>query len=172
MEFEVSYTLDDEQQFWDGTVHVPSCAYRGRHHHPLSPLRPGRPRDLTRECHPAGSNYYLTDKALLAELDDILSVRCKSPGLIDQALRAFLRFTSTYRGTIMPSRPSQGWCTDEGRGFLEEYLGSEFELTRCSCKLLDSSLFRDNEDYVRRQIVYGLLQVRQHASYEDSVCLS
>lgn len=83
------------------------------------------------------SHCFRTEKALLAELDDILSVRCDSPGLIDQALRSFLRFTSTYR---------------------EEYLSSEFELTRCSCKLLDSSLFRDNEDYVRRQIVYGLLQ--------------
>ena len=107
------------------------------------------------------SHCFRTEKALLAELDDILSVRCDSPGLIDQALRSFLRFTSTYRGTIIPGGRTQGWRTDEGRGFPEEYLSSEFELTRCSCKLLDSSLFRDNEDYVRRQIVYGLLQVRQ-----------
>lgn len=28
--------------------------------------------------------------------------------------------------------------------------------------LLDSDLFRENKDYVRRQFVFGLLQVRQH----------
>ncbi len=32
------------------------------------------------------------------ELDDILNVHCHSPEHIDQTLRSFLRFASTYRG--------------------------------------------------------------------------
>ena len=43
---------------------------------------------------------------------------------------------------------------------VEEYLNSEYDIARCSCKLLDSSLFAAHKDYVRTQIVYALLQVR------------
>ncbi|KAI9879242.1 MAG: hypothetical protein M1830_009173 [Pleopsidium flavum] len=88
MEFEVSYSLDDEQQFWD-------------------------------------------------ELDDIVSAHCPSHALIDNALRSYLSFTTSYKG---------------------EYLQSEYDIARCSCKLLESALFAAHKDYVRRQIVYSLLQ--------------
>lgn len=71
MEFEVSYTLDDEQQFWDGMSSRVLYVF------------------IQTEC--------------ALELDDILSVRCNSPELIDQTLRSFLRFTSTYRGPLPPS---------------------------------------------------------------------
>lgn len=43
---------------------------------------------------------------------------------------------------------------------LGEYLQSEYDIARCSYKLLDSALFVAHKDYVRRQIVYSLLQVR------------
>ncbi|KAL9603651.1 MAG: hypothetical protein Q9219_000970 [cf. Caloplaca sp. 3 TL-2023] len=88
MEFEVSYDLDNEQQFWD-------------------------------------------------ELDDIVSAQCQTHGLIDDALRSYLTFIANYRG---------------------EYLHTEYDIARCAFKLLDSILFSAHRDYIRRQIVFGLLQ--------------
>ncbi|KAI9822328.1 MAG: hypothetical protein M1827_000046 [Pycnora praestabilis] len=57
--------------------------------------------------------------------------------MIDNALRSYLRFTTNYK---------------------EEYLQSEYDIARCSYKLLESALFQTHKDYVRRQIVYGILQ--------------
>ncbi|CAF9907485.1 hypothetical protein IMSHALPRED_005543 [Imshaugia aleurites] len=88
MEFEVSYTLDNEQQFWD-------------------------------------------------ELEEIVSIQCQSHELIDNALRSYLNFVTNYKG---------------------EYIQTEYDIARCSYRLLESSLFIKNKDYVRRQIVYSLLQ--------------
>ncbi|KAK0516881.1 hypothetical protein JMJ35_000036 [Cladonia borealis] len=88
MEFEVSYTLDNEQQFWD-------------------------------------------------ELDDIVSAQCQSHELIDNTLRSYLTFTTNYKG---------------------EYIQTEYDIARCSYKLLESGLFAAHKDYVRRQIVFSLLQ--------------
>ncbi|KAL2057809.1 hypothetical protein ABVK25_002193 [Lepraria finkii] len=88
MEFEVSYTLDNEQQFWD-------------------------------------------------ELDDIVTTECQSHELIDNALRSYLTFTTNYKG---------------------EYIQTEFDIARCSYRLLESTLFAAHKDYVRRQIVFSLLQ--------------
>ncbi|KAL9042285.1 MAG: hypothetical protein Q9214_003829, partial [Letrouitia sp. 1 TL-2023] len=88
MDFEVSYTLDNEQQFWD-------------------------------------------------ELDEIVSANCEKHSLIDDALRSYLTFTANYKG---------------------EYLSTEYDIARCSYKLLDSALFSKHQDYVRWQIVYSLLQ--------------
>ncbi|KAL9131910.1 MAG: hypothetical protein Q9217_000270 [Psora testacea] len=88
MEFEVSYTLDDEQQFWD-------------------------------------------------ELEDIVSVQCQSHELIDNALRSYLAFTTNYK---------------------KEYIQTDYDIARCSYRLLASALFAANKDYVRRQLVYSLLQ--------------
>lgn len=36
---------------------------------------------------------------------------------------------------------------------------SEWDISQCSYKLFASSIFGENVDYVRRQIIYGLLQV-------------
>ncbi|KAL8732171.1 MAG: hypothetical protein Q9166_002918 [cf. Caloplaca sp. 2 TL-2023] len=88
MEFEVSYHLDDEQQFWD-------------------------------------------------ELDDIVSAQCQSHGFIDDALRSYFAFISNYKG---------------------DYLRTEYDIVRCSLKLLESALFSAHKEYVRRQLIYGLLQ--------------
>ncbi|RAL61938.1 hypothetical protein DID88_002427 [Monilinia fructigena] len=87
-EFEVAYTLDNEQQFWD-------------------------------------------------EIDDIVSAKCASYQLIDNALRSYLHFTTNFK---------------------EEYLQSEFEVAKCLQKLMQSELFATNKDYVRTQIVYSLMQ--------------
>lgn len=56
---------------------------------------------------------------------------------IDDALRKYLEFTSRWKNT---------------------YLHTEYDIARCCWKLLDSELFKKNEDYVRRQILYCLLQ--------------
>ncbi|KAF7943271.1 hypothetical protein EAE96_011201 [Botrytis aclada] len=86
--FEVAYTLDNEQQFWD-------------------------------------------------EIDDIVSSKCASHQLIDNALRSYLKFTTNFK---------------------DEYLQSEFEVAKCLHKLMQSELFAANKDYVRTQIVYSLMQ--------------
>jgi hypothetical protein len=39
------------------------------------------------------------------------------------------------------------------------YVNSIYDISRCSYELLSSSLFSKHVDYVRRQIIYGLLQV-------------
>ena len=61
-----------------------------------------------------------------------------------------------------------GWTGERGKGLEEEadnmccvgeYLQSEYDVRRCSYKLLESGLFKANKEYVRRQIVYCLLQV-------------
>ncbi|KAL8808428.1 MAG: hypothetical protein Q9223_003814, partial [Gallowayella weberi] len=88
MEFEVSYQLDDEQQFWD-------------------------------------------------ELDDIVSAQCQTHGLIDNVLRSYFAFISNYKG---------------------DFLHAEYDIVRCSLKLLESPLFSTHKDYVRRQIIYSLLE--------------
>ncbi|KAI4153936.1 MAG: hypothetical protein LQ340_001991 [Diploschistes diacapsis] len=89
MELEVSYSLDNEQQFWD-------------------------------------------------EIDDIVSTKCQTHELIDNALRSYLHFTTTYKAG--------------------EYLHTDHDVARCSYKLLESPLFEAHKDYVRHQIIYCLLQ--------------
>jgi hypothetical protein len=89
-------------------------------------------------------HYSLEDEAQFwAELEDILSAKCPSHQLIDNALRSYLHFTTTYKS---------------------EYLPSEYEVARCSQKLLQSELFEANKDYVRIQIVYSLLQEDEPAT--------
>jgi hypothetical protein len=63
--------------------------------------------------------------------------------LIDNALRSYLHFTTNFK---------------------DEYLHSEYDIARCSQKLLQSDLFEANKDYVRRQIVYSLLQEDEPAT--------
>ncbi|KAF2239472.1 hypothetical protein EV356DRAFT_572278 [Viridothelium virens] len=88
MEFEVSYELENAEQFWD-------------------------------------------------ELDDIVATPCDSEQQIDDSLRSWLRFSTSYK---------------------DEYLQSEYDIARCSLKLTQSVLFTANTDYVRRQFIYCLLQ--------------
>jgi len=45
----------------------------------------------------------------------------------------------------------------------EDYLHSEYDIARCCYKLLDTKLFQENSDYVRRQFLYCLLQVGGYA---------
>lgn len=46
----------------------------------------------------------------------------------------------------------------------DDFLRSEYDVSRCSYRLFASTIFAAHADYVRRQIIYGLLQVeRVHA---------
>ncbi|KAI4260524.1 MAG: hypothetical protein LQ352_000220 [Teloschistes flavicans] len=73
----------------------------------------------------------------MEELDDIVSAQCQTHGLIDDALRSYLSFTTNYKG---------------------EYLKNDYDIARCCFKLLGSTLFSLHRDYVRRQVVFSLLE--------------
>ncbi|KAL4820653.1 hypothetical protein BDW67DRAFT_152903 [Aspergillus spinulosporus] len=72
-----------------------------------------------------------------ASIQEIVSAPCSTEDLIDDALRAYLSLTTKYK---------------------EQYLQSEFEVTTCSHTLLSSAIFVAHKDYVRRQMIYALLQ--------------
>ncbi|KAF2122045.1 hypothetical protein BDV96DRAFT_482519 [Lophiotrema nucula] len=88
MAFEVSYSLENEQQFWD-------------------------------------------------ELDDIVSTRCQEHEQIDNSLRSYLNVTTNYKA---------------------EYLQTDYSVAKCVVRLLQGELFNNHQEYVRRQIIYCLLQ--------------
>jgi hypothetical protein len=69
MAFEVSYSLENEQQFWDG-----ECAHNPHQY---------KPRELIGDT----------------ELDDIVSTRCNGQDheIIDNSLRSFLNVTTNYK---------------------------------------------------------------------------
>ncbi|PYH87344.1 hypothetical protein BO71DRAFT_489646 [Aspergillus ellipticus CBS 707.79] len=71
------------------------------------------------------------------EIQEIVSSPCSSEDHIDDALRSYLSLAAKYR---------------------DEYLQSDLDVTRCSYKLLASNIFVSHTDYVRRQMIYGLLQ--------------
>ncbi|KAG4413381.1 hypothetical protein IFR04_013498 [Cadophora malorum] len=77
------------------------------------------------------------------ELEDIVSAKCPSYQLIDNALRSFLNFTTKFK---------------------DEYLSSDYDFAQCLQKLLQSELFEVNKEYVRIQIVYSLLQEDEPAT--------
>ncbi|KAL4780253.1 hypothetical protein BJX76DRAFT_53595 [Aspergillus varians] len=70
-------------------------------------------------------------------IQEIVSAPCSSEDLIDDALREYLSLAAKYK---------------------ERYLQTEFEVTRCSFQLLSSAIFVTHTDYVRRQMIYALLQ--------------
>ncbi|KAL2865579.1 uncharacterized protein BJX67DRAFT_358422 [Aspergillus lucknowensis] len=70
-------------------------------------------------------------------IQDIVSAPCSSEDIIDNALRAYLSLATQYK---------------------EQYLHSEFEVAKCSFKLISSAIFVAHTDYIRRQMIYALLQ--------------
>jgi hypothetical protein len=77
MAFEVSYNLENEQQFWDGE----------------RPLHMQHPHQQA--CHERADPRN-------TELDDIVSTRCQSHESIDNSLRSFLNVTTNYKGMRRP----------------------------------------------------------------------
>lgn len=42
----------------------------------------------------------------------------------------------------------------------EEFVQTEDDVARCALKLLESELYQKHSEYVRLQLIHGLLQVR------------
>ncbi|KAH0070983.1 hypothetical protein KCU66_g22556, partial [Aureobasidium melanogenum] len=74
------------------------------------------------------------DSSFWQRLHTLLDTQCDTHEQIDDCLRSFLEVS-----------------TD---GFLD----TEYDIARCCYRLIDSPLFTQNKDYVRRQFVYCLLQ--------------
>jgi hypothetical protein len=72
-----------------------------------------------------------------------VTTKCPSHQLIDNALRSYLHFTTKFK---------------------DEYLPSDYEIARCTQRILQSEIFKENKDYVRTQIVYSLLQEDEPAT--------
>ncbi|PYH46820.1 uncharacterized protein BP01DRAFT_292703 [Aspergillus saccharolyticus JOP 1030-1] len=85
------------------------------------------------------------------EIQEIVSAPCSSEDHIDNALRCYLSLATKYKGPPKLS-PTSGFTT------IDEYLQGELDVTRCLYKLLASSIFASHADYVRRQMIYCLLQ--------------
>ena len=69
-----------------------------------------------------------------------MSSTCAAPDQLDEALRSWLESTSEAR---------------------DDHLDSEDDLARCSQLLLESPIFCKNNDYVRTQLIYSLLQEQE-----------
>ncbi|KAJ6014577.1 hypothetical protein N7540_009168 [Penicillium herquei] len=93
------------------------------------------------------------------ELEAIVSKPAESEDLIDDALRAYLSLTTLHKGdhscafTLAPTPTLPPLVPQR-----HELLPSEWDISQCSYKLFASSIFGGHADYVRRQIIYGLLQ--------------
>lgn len=87
------------------------------------------------------------------EIQEILSTPCGSEDLIDNALRSYLGLTTKYKGTDIHTDTDTSQLTTT-----DEYLHTTLSLTQCLYKLFTSNIFATHADYVRRQIIFGLLQ--------------
>jgi hypothetical protein len=96
-----------------------------------------------------------------AGIQEIVSAPCSTEDLIDDALRAYLSLTTKYKGNghyiCKYYRPLHALINF--RTLPEQYLRSEYEVITCSLTLLSSAIFVAHKDYVRRQMIYALLQV-------------
>ncbi|KAJ4388020.1 pre-rRNA processing [Gnomoniopsis smithogilvyi] len=78
-----------------------------------------------------------TEEQFWDELREILSRTCDSHDTIDDSLRSWLHLVSSCR---------------------DNFLHDEDDVANCSQLLLESQIFSGNQDYVRTQIIYSLLQ--------------
>ncbi|KAJ5732620.1 hypothetical protein N7493_004101 [Penicillium malachiteum] len=98
------------------------------------------------------------------ELEAIVSKPAESEDLIDDALRAYLSLTTLHKGdhscafTLTRTPPFSSRPPNAYIELSYELLPSEWDISQCSYKLFASSIFSAHADYVRRQIIYGLLQ--------------
>ncbi|KAL8915574.1 MAG: hypothetical protein Q9171_000139 [Xanthocarpia ochracea] len=101
-------------------------------------------------------DYVLYDFLSTSELDDIVAAQCQSHGLIDDALRSYFTFISNYKGMDGPRNKAK--LEHVLMVILGDYLHTEYDIARCSLKLLESALFSAHRDYVRRQVIHSLLE--------------
>lgn len=84
-----------------------------------------------------GALVSIAEQVPFAALNSILSAPCPTPESLDDVLRSWLELVATGR---------------------DRYLDDEDDIATCSQQLRLSSIFRQNADYVRTQIIYSLLQ--------------
>lgn len=94
--------------------------------------------------------YFEANHDIYTELDDIVTAPSETYEEIDDVLRKFLGFTTRFK---------------------EAYLQSEYDVARCCYRLLDAPLSKQNRDYVRRQILYCLLQEDEVDTLHPSAAL-
>ncbi|RFU73546.1 hypothetical protein TARUN_8708 [Trichoderma arundinaceum] len=87
---------------------------------------------------------------LWSELDKCVSEQCDSHESIDDALRSWLNLTSKLR---------------------DQQPGSQEEVVMCAQILLNSEIFQQNKEYVRKQLIYSLLQEDEAGPLHAIVCM-
>jgi len=103
-----------------------------------------------------GSYSVEDEQHFWTQLHDLIRTKCDTHEAIDDVLRSYLGFTSTFQRMQASSYPTLvPWLTHSA-----DYLSSDYDLARCCYALLGSEVFQQNREYVRRQFIYGLLQVR------------
>jgi hypothetical protein len=86
----------------------------------------------------SGASYSLDHEGQFwEELDNLLATQCDSHAAIDNVLRLYLGLTTKHKDVFLPSAS---------------------DISQCCRRLLASPLFSAHADYIRRQIVYSLLQ--------------
>jgi hypothetical protein len=86
----------------------------------------------------SGASYSLDHEGQFwEELDVLLATQCDSHAAIDNVLRLYLGLTTKHKDVFLPSAS---------------------DIWQCCRRLLASPLFSAHADYIRRQIVYSLLQ--------------
>lgn len=88
--------------------------------------------------------------SLSLELDKCVSEQCDSHESIDDALRSWLNLTTKLR---------------------DQQPGSQEEVVMCSQILLNSDIFQQNKEYVRKQLIYSLLQEDESGPLHAIVCM-
>ena len=140
---EMALEVSEPEQFWNGKLvlsWIDSLIFMPPRALQLSPLTPA------------------------PELQAIVSKPCDSEDAIDDALREYLSLTTQHKGDkFEPRTPGRSARTHDRSLTLyivvADELLSENDISRCSYKLFASEIFAAHADYVRRQIIYGLLQV-------------
>lgn len=99
--------------------------------------------------------YTVVDMVL--EIDRVLASPCFSPESIDDCLRCYLALAIKHKGTREPFVFAAlfGCGSDLA---VDDYLSSDEDVGQFAHKLRISPVFVHQENYVRRQFVYGLLQ--------------
>ncbi|TFB06863.1 Protein dip1 [Trichoderma ghanense] len=87
---------------------------------------------------------------LWSELDKCVSEHCESYEAIDDALRSWLNLTTKLR---------------------DQQPASQEEVVMCAQILLDSVIFQKHKDYVRKQLIYSLLQEDEAGPLHAIVCM-
>lgn len=110
--------------------------------------------------------HFQTPEQFTSRIKDIVSAPCNTHEEIDDALRTFIEaVTSFHRENILQLVKSYhlAQTTAGDHESTEDYIDD-------GCiQLLTAGLFNDHREYVRRQFIYGLMQVRSSTMHDHQV---